>query len=188
MIRERNWCRFRAQLFSANRPDDQLKKNRLTSNKWSDQTDKLGVFDMWNCGSFAFFTCTNILLNHSRRQSQNYTGLNFQLKHALLSIDGSMTVVSAGVVRRWTDSIFVLVFNGHNIYFQIATTYKSGSWLVLSYLKLFLITHFHLHVNKTWWSYFCVVNYLYFLIFKWNSILHLVQRAFSLIGPSEWKK
>ena len=52
---------------------------------------------MWNCGSIAFFTCTNILLNHSRRQSQYYTGLNFQLKHALLSIDGSMTVVSAGV-------------------------------------------------------------------------------------------
>ena len=91
-------------------------------------------------------------------------------------------------VRRWTDSIFVLVVNGHNIYFQIATTYKSGSWLVLSYLKLFLITHFHLHVNRTWWSYFCVVNYLYFLFFQWNSILHLVQRAFSLIGPSEWKK
>ena len=26
VIRERNWCRFRAQLFFANRPDDQLKK------------------------------------------------------------------------------------------------------------------------------------------------------------------
>ena len=136
--------------------NDQLK------NSWSDQTDKVWIFDIRNCGEFAFYT--NILLNPSRRRSWYYTGLNFSIETRTFIFWWIDDACLCSGVRRWTDGIFGLVTNRHHICSQITTAYKRGSWLVLSCVKLFLTTHFHLRANKNlaWWSYFCVVNCFYF--------------------------